>query len=103
MSEREQQPPLDIEVLRWDAESFTVEGINLELENLRGQRIPRLILRHNGKIIFKIIQGYTSIKIIGIDTKKQNLDISKMSCMTRVTSKKFDIFLSKAITIYCST
>ena len=51
MSEREQQPPLDIEVLRWDAESFTVEGINLELENLRGQRIPRLILRHNGKII----------------------------------------------------
>ncbi len=56
MSEREQQPPLDIEVLRWDAESFTVEGINLELENLRGQRIPRLILRHNGKIIDNLIR-----------------------------------------------
>ena len=51
MSEKQQPPPLDIEVLRWDADSFTVEGINLELENLRRQRIPRLILRHNGKII----------------------------------------------------
>jgi hypothetical protein len=51
MSEKEQQSPLDIEVLRWDADSFTVEGMNLELENLRGQRIPRIILRHNGKII----------------------------------------------------
>ena len=50
MSEK-QQPPLDIEVLRWDADSFTVEGMNLELENLRGQRIPGLILRHNGKTI----------------------------------------------------
>ena len=39
MSEK-QQPPCDIEVLRWDADSFTVEGMNLELENLRGQRIP---------------------------------------------------------------
>jgi hypothetical protein len=52
MSEKQQQqPPLDIEVLRSDADSFTVEGMNLELENLRGQRIARLILRHNGKII----------------------------------------------------
>jgi hypothetical protein len=51
MSEKQQQPPLDIEVLRWDADSFTIEGMNLELENLRGQRIHRLILRHNGKII----------------------------------------------------
>ena len=51
MSEKQQPPPLDIEVPRWDADSFTVEGMNLELENLRGQRIPRLILRHNGKII----------------------------------------------------
>lgn len=51
MCEKEQQSPLDIEVLRWDADSFTVEGMNLELENLRGQRIPRIILRHNGKII----------------------------------------------------
>ena len=49
--DQQQQPPLDIEVLRWDADSFTVEGMNLELENLRRQRIPRLILRHNGKII----------------------------------------------------
>ena len=51
MSEREQEPPLELEVRRWDADSFTVGGMNLELENLRGQRIPRLILRHNGKII----------------------------------------------------
>jgi hypothetical protein len=49
--EQEQEPPLEVEVLRWDAESFTVSGMNPELENLRGRRIPRLILRHNGKII----------------------------------------------------
>jgi hypothetical protein len=49
--EQEQEPPLEVEVLRWDAESFTVAGMNLELESLRGRRIPRLILRHNGKII----------------------------------------------------
>ena len=54
MSEKEQQSPLDIEVLRWDADSFTVEGMNLELENLKGQRIPRIILRHNGKIITRV-------------------------------------------------
>jgi hypothetical protein len=47
----QQQPPLDIEVLRWDAESFTIAGLNLELESLKGQTIPRLVLRHNGKII----------------------------------------------------
>jgi hypothetical protein len=41
MSEK-QQPPCDIEVLRWDADSFTVEGMNLELENLRGQRTPSI-------------------------------------------------------------
>jgi hypothetical protein len=52
--EQEQEPPLDVEVLRWDAESFTVAGMNLELENLRGRRIPRLILRHNGKIIVNL-------------------------------------------------
>ena len=63
MSEKQQQPPLDIEVLRWDADSFTVEGMNLELENLRRQRIPRLILRHNGKIIDNLT-GYTNYKSI---------------------------------------
>jgi hypothetical protein len=51
MSEREQEPPVELEVRRWDADSFTVEGMNLELENLKGRRIARLILRHNGKII----------------------------------------------------
>src|SRR5215212_5134211 len=51
MSEREQEPAIEIEVLRWDADSFTVEGMNLELENLKGRRIAQLILRHNGKII----------------------------------------------------
>ena len=50
MSEK-QRLPLNIEVLRWDSDSFTVEGMNPELENLRGQRIPQLILRHNGKIV----------------------------------------------------
>jgi hydroxypyruvate isomerase len=49
--EQEQAPPLEIEVLRWDAESFTIAGMNLELENLRERRIPQLILKHNGKII----------------------------------------------------
>jgi|SRR5919107_1718388 hypothetical protein len=51
MSKREQEAPLELEVLRWDADSFTVEGMNVELENLKGRRIPRLILRHSGKII----------------------------------------------------
>jgi hypothetical protein len=51
MSEREQEPSLELEVRRWDADSFTVEGVKLELENLKGRRIARLILRHNGKII----------------------------------------------------
>lgn len=49
--EQEQEPPVEVEVLRWDAESFTVAGMNHELENLVRRRIPRLILRHNGKII----------------------------------------------------
>ena len=51
MSEREQEPSLELEVRRWDADSFTVEGVKPELENLKGRRIARLILRHNGKII----------------------------------------------------
>jgi hypothetical protein len=29
MRGEQQQPPLDIEVLRWDAESFTIAGLNL--------------------------------------------------------------------------
>lgn len=49
--QQQQPPPIDIEVLRWDAESFTIAGLNLELESLKGQTIPRLILRHHGKII----------------------------------------------------
>ena len=49
--DQQQPPPLDIEVFRWDAQSFTIAGLNLELEVLKVQTIPRLVLRYNGKII----------------------------------------------------
>lgn len=50
MSE-EQEPPLEIEVLKWDAHSFTIEGVNEHLEKLlKEQKIIRtLSLRHNGQ------------------------------------------------------
>ncbi len=51
MSE-EQEPPLEIEVLKWDAHSFTIEGINEHLEKLlKEQKLIRtLSLRHNGQM-----------------------------------------------------
>ncbi len=46
----EKQPPLEIEVVKWDAHSFTIEGVNDQLEKLlKEQKIIRtLALRHNG-------------------------------------------------------
>src|SRR5215211_2745462 len=46
-----EQPPsqtLEIEVIEWNAESFTIEGWNPQLEEqLRQRIIPRIILRTN--------------------------------------------------------
>ena len=52
MSEEEHQQPLEIEVRRWDAHSFTIEGINDQLEKiLKEQKIIRtLALRQDGKM-----------------------------------------------------
>jgi hypothetical protein len=49
----EEQQPLEIEVRKWDAHSFTIEGVNDQLEKLlKGQKIIRtLALRHNGKMV----------------------------------------------------
>ena len=45
--------PLEIEVRKWDAHSFTIEGVNNQLEKLlKEQKIIRtLALRHNGKMV----------------------------------------------------
>jgi len=53
MSEDEHQQPLEIEVRRWDAHSFTIEGINHQLEKLlKEQKVIRtLALRHDGKMV----------------------------------------------------
>ncbi len=52
MSEKQQEPPLEIEVLKWDAHSFTIEGVNEHLEKLlKEQKVIRtLSLRHNGQM-----------------------------------------------------
>ena len=52
MSEEQQHPPLEIEVIKWDAHSFTIEGVNDQLERLlEEQKIIRtLSLRHNGQM-----------------------------------------------------
>ena len=49
----EEQQPLEIEVLKWDAHSFTIEGVNDQLERLlREQKMIRtLALMHNGKMV----------------------------------------------------
>jgi hypothetical protein len=49
---RDEQPPLEIEVLKWDAHSFTIEGVNDQLEKLlKEQKVIRtLSLRHNGQM-----------------------------------------------------
>ncbi len=48
----EQEPPLEIEVLKWDAHSFTIEGVNEHLEKLlKEQKLIRtLSLRHKGQM-----------------------------------------------------
>jgi hypothetical protein len=49
----EEQQPLEIEVRKWDAHSFTIEGVNDQLERLlKEQKVIRtLALRHNGKMV----------------------------------------------------
>jgi hypothetical protein len=49
----DKQQPLEIEVRKWDAHSFTIEGVNDQLEKLlKEQKIIRtLALRHNGKMV----------------------------------------------------
>jgi hypothetical protein len=48
-----EERPLEIEVRKWDAHSFTIEGVNNQLEKLlKEQKIIRtLALRHNGKMV----------------------------------------------------
>ena len=49
---RDEQPPLEIEVLKWDAHSFTIEGVNDQLEKLlKEQKMIRVLsLRHKGQM-----------------------------------------------------
>jgi hypothetical protein len=48
-----EERPLEIEVRKWDAHSFTIEGINDQLEKLLKEKklIRTLALRHNGKMV----------------------------------------------------
>jgi methyltransferase-like protein len=48
-----EEQPLEIEVRKWDAHSFTIEGVNDQLEKLlKEQKIIRtLALRDNGKMV----------------------------------------------------
>jgi hypothetical protein len=45
--------PVEFEVRKWDGHSFTIKGVNEQLEKLlKEQKIIRtLALRHNGKIV----------------------------------------------------
>lgn len=49
---RDEQPPLEIEVLKWDAHSFTIEGVKYQLEKLlKEQKMIRILsLRHKGQM-----------------------------------------------------
>ena len=49
----EERQPLEIEVRKWDAHSFTIEGVNDQLEQLlKEQKVIRtLALRQNGKMV----------------------------------------------------
>ena len=49
----EERQPLEIEVRKWDAHSFTIKGVNDQLEQLlKEQKIIRtLALRQNGKMV----------------------------------------------------
>jgi hypothetical protein len=48
----DEHPPLEIEVLKWDAHSFTIEGVNDQLEKLLKEHkmIRILSLRHKGQM-----------------------------------------------------
>ncbi len=48
-----EEQPLEIEVRKWDAHSFTIEGVNDQLEKLLKERklIRTLALRQNGKMV----------------------------------------------------
>jgi hypothetical protein len=48
-----ERQPLEIEVRKWDAHSFTIEGVNDQLEKLlKEEKIIRtLALRHNDKMV----------------------------------------------------
>ncbi len=52
MSEEQQEPPLEIEVLKWDAHSFTIAGVDEHLEKLLKEQktIKTLSLRHKGQM-----------------------------------------------------
>ena len=45
--------PVEVEVRNWDGHSFTVEGVNDQLENLLKEKkiIRTLALRHNGTMV----------------------------------------------------
>jgi hypothetical protein len=49
----EEQQPIEIEVRKWDAHSFTIEGINDQLEKLLKEQkmIRTLALMQNGKMV----------------------------------------------------
>jgi hypothetical protein len=51
--DRQQQPVIEVEVRKWDAHSFTIEGVNDQLEKLlKEQKIIRtLALKHDGKMV----------------------------------------------------
>jgi hypothetical protein len=45
--------PVEVEVQNWDGHSFTVEGVNDQLEKLHKEQktIRTLVLRHNGRMV----------------------------------------------------
>jgi hypothetical protein len=45
--------PVEVEVRNWDGHSFTVEGVNVQLEKLLKEQkiIHTLALRHNGRMV----------------------------------------------------
>ena len=49
--DRQQQPVIEVEVRKWDAHSFTIDGVNDRLEKILKDQttIRTLALRNNGK------------------------------------------------------
>jgi hypothetical protein len=49
----EEKQPLEIEVRKWDAHSFTIDGVNDQLEKLlkENKTIRTLALRQDGKMV----------------------------------------------------